>query len=73
MKTLLEIRIELGAIDVDNEGYYSFTYNWYKNGGEKRHRLYSSDYEGQTRGEWLKKLRNGEALRIAIQEIAEEI
>lgn len=69
----LDIRIEVFAIEVD-DNYYSFKYNWHKNGQTTpRKGFYDSDYDnGMSASEWKEELQRGEALRIALQQVAEE-
>lgn len=67
----LHIKIVVHSIDVDSDGYFSFKYDWTKNDGRKIKGFYSNDFEGQTAAEWKRSLLNGEALRLALQQIAE--
>jgi len=69
MKTTLKLEIEVLNIKVD-EGYYSFDYTYTLN-GKKKKASYDSDYEGWTIKEWKNCLEKGEAIKTALQQIAE--
>lgn len=69
MKKNLKLEIEISNIEVE-DGYYSFDYVYTLN-GKKKKKSYDSGYEGWTEKEWKNELEKGEAVNIALQQIAE--
>lgn len=68
--TKLKLELEIDNIKVE-DGNYSFSYHYTLN-GKRKSKYYGSDYEGWTEKQWKKALENGEALKTALQEIAED-
>lgn len=66
----LKLEIEIDNIEV-KDSYYSFDYLYTLNGKQKK-ASYGSDYGGWTRKQWKEMLFGGEAIRIALQEVAED-
>ena len=68
---ILNLNIVILKIEVDDD-YYSIKYDWYAN-GKKKKASYESDYDnGMTPLGWKNELENGEAIRIALLQIAED-
>lgn len=67
MKTL-ELKILIDKIEVD-EFYYTIDYTYYWNGKEKKE-SYESDYEGWSKSDFKKHLRDGGAIKIVLEQIA---
>lgn len=63
----LKLEIEICDIDV-GESYYSIAYLYTINGKKKKGNL-DGDFDTWTIQDWEKELKNGEALRIVLQEI----
>ena len=68
--TKLKLELEIDNIEVE-DGYYSFSYHYTLN-GKRKSKDYESDYEGWTEKQWTKELERGEALKTALQKIAED-
>ena len=64
----LKLEIEVCNIEI-KDGYYSFYYIYTLN-GKKKKKSYDSDYDGWTEKQWKEMLIGGEAIKIALEEIA---
>ena len=69
-KNTLSLNIEIKKIDVDDR-YFTIKYKYILDGKQKIGEIHE-DYEGWENKEWKEILEEGEALRCALQDIAED-
>ena len=67
-----QIKVVITEINVDY-GEYEIHYKYSFDGKVWESDLYGSDFDGWTIKEWEKELKNGEAIKLIMQQVAENI
>ncbi len=67
-----QIKVTIDEINVDDGGYeIHFKYSTFGNKWESD--MYSSDFDGWTTKEWERELKQGEAIKLALQQVVDNL